>query len=554
MRIKNVISKRDVKLIKNTFKYLKKFKIHFLSIIFSMIIMILLGIIQPLIAGKIIEKVSLQQFNDIYYFLILALFIQIIESFITSLKSYLEITLNNKIILDVKNDMYNSILNLSMKVFDKVGIGEFISRLQGDVNILANIITNEFINTLISIIRVLILSIIILKINLKLSIIILIQFPINYILMLRFGKELREKNKSLSKIQDIYFNFIQQSLLGIKYIKTNNIKYKNFEKFNNISLILNQDKNKISKFHNFAYFIIKIINISNNFILNIFGLYLIIRGNLTIQYFVAFTSYSKQFSEDLNNILQLNATIQKSLVSLERIFDLINNNENWECEKFGQKNKKIKKANIIFQNVYFSYDNKTYILNDFNCKMKSKCLNVIVGKNGSGKTTIINLLLKLYNISSGNILINNIKLNELNEKSIRNLISVVHQQIYIFNLTIKENFKLINKNINDDKIIELCNYVKLNDYIQNLKEGYNTVIKENCNNLSGGQRQRLALALCLARNTPIIILDEITSSLDDESKIIIKKIVKKLSLDKTIIMITHDKDLINISNNIITMN
>ena len=247
------------------------------------------------------------------------------------------------------------------------------------------------------------------------------------------------------------------------------------------------------------------------------GIYFVSKEKLSIQYFIAFISYSGQFSSSLMMITQFNSQIQQVLVSLERIFGLIDNSD-FPAELFGDKEVEKLKGNIEFKDVSFSYDKDMEILKGISFKISNNKFTAIVGKNGSGKTTIFNLLLGLYKVTSGEILIDGININDLNEKSIRNNISVVNQQQFLFNMSIKENLKLAAPNASVEEMEEACKIVSIHDYIMSLEEKYDTTIDENSSNLSGGQKQRLALAMCILRNTPIILLDEPTSALDNESE------------------------------------
>lgn len=532
-------SKEDLKLLKRSFSYVNKYKVKFFTLLFSIIVIIGLGIVQPLLWGKIMQDLYEKDYSNIFINLIYTFLIYLLESIISFIKGYNEAVLNNNIVYDLKSDMYEKILNFTMNIFDKMQIGEFISRLQGDVSVLANIITNQLITVIVNLMKVIVLGIVIFKINIILSLIVLTTFPLTYILFLLFGKKLREENKKFKKLNDKYFSIIQQSLFGIKHIKTYGIKSENFIIFKQNTMKIRNKDIQISVLQNISQVISRIIGSLNNVIITGVGIYFISKGKLNIQYFIAFISYSGQFSSSLMIITQLNSHIQQVLVSLERIFGLIDN-LSFSSEIFGNKEIERIKGNIEFKNVIFSYDKNKEILKKVSFKIDHNKLTAIVGKNGCGKTTILNLILGLYKVSEGEILIDGININDLNEESLRRNISVVHQQNFLFNLSIKENLRLVAANVSNEEIEEACKMVFIHDYIVNLEQKYDTIIDENASNLSGGQKQRLALAMCLLRNTPIILLDEATSALDTESKNVVNSVIKDISKFKTVIVITHN--------------
>ena len=224
-------------------------------------------------------------------------------------------------------------------------------------------------------------------------------------------------------------------------------------------------------------------------------------------------------------------------ISSDRVFAIVNNKE-FKKEKFGTKELNEVDGNFEFKNVVFGY-NENLVLNGLNIKIASGKTYGIVGKSGSGKTTMFNLLNKLYDIQSGNIYIDGVDINELSEESIRGNITIISQNPYIFNMSIRDNLKLVKSNVTDEEIELACKTACLDDYIESLPDKYDTVVGEGGVNLSGGQRQRLAIARALIQNTKIILFDEATSALDNETQSKIQKALDNLNGDYTIIIIVE---------------
>ena len=258
-------------------------------------------------------------------------------------------------------------------------------------------------------------------------------------------------------------------------------------------------------------------------------------------------------------ILSLTGTIGRLYIvykdirlNMKNIGDILNNSS-YPKEKFGTLENKHFKGFIEFSHVFFSYDTAP-VLKDVNFMIKPNTTTGIVGPSGAGKTTIFNLLSKLYNTSAGNILIDNHNINDYTEETIRGNISVITQNPYIFNMTIRENIKIVNPSLTDEEMIEKCKLAELHDYIESLPEKYDTMLGENGVILSGGLKQRLAIARAIVKDSEIILLDEATSSLDNEIQEHVMTAIKNISKDYTILIIAHRLSTIKDCDKILVIN
>lgn len=254
------------------------------------------------------------------------------------------------------------------------------------------------------------------------------------------------------------------------------------------------------------------------------------------------------FIENLNELAQ---TYNKVSVSISRVNEILEN-KLYEDEKFGNKDIKDIKGYIEFKNVNFGYPNEDITLKNFNLKIEPNKKIAIVGKSGQGKSTLFNLITRVFDINKGKITIDGINIKDINEESLRSNVSIIRQEPFIFNKTIMENFKLVNENITFDEVRKYAKMAYIDDYIMSLPNGYNTVLGEGGVNLSGGQKQRLSIARTLSKNSKIILFDEATSALDNESQEFIKKAIDNLVKDHTVIIVAHrlstiiDADIIHI--------
>ena len=268
------------------------------------------------------------------------------------------------------------------------------------------------------------------------------------------------------------------------------------------------------------------------------GVFFVVDNQLSVASMLVLFSYRWQILEISDTFERLVESIKKYVVSSERVFDILDGKK-FRKEKFGNVHLNKLKGYIEFKNVDFSYKKGNKVLNDVSFKVTPNKTVAFVGKSGSGKSTIFNLISKLYTVKSGMIFLDDVDINKLDKETIRSNVSVISQNPYIFNMSIKENLKIIRENATDDEIISACKMADLHDFIVGLKDGYDTMVGEGGITLSGGQRQRLAIARALIQNTEIILFDEATSALDNETQDKIQRAINNMQGVYTILIIAH---------------
>lgn len=461
--------------------------------------------------------------------------------------NYLEI----KFIENVSMDLYKKIDCLPAKAFEDIGVGEFINRLYNDPDRVM-----ELLAKLIKLICKALVVVAILILAFSISWVIGLEIVIFGIVMgyisTKYFPKIKKTQEQIKKQSDAYVKTATENITGIREIKSLGIK-KNIEKSINERLnALFTDTKKIKNhevwyygFNNLAYFTLQFV------ILLTCG-YFFIQGKITYATFIMMEMYIWRIDEVVESISEFGVSYNKVTVSLKRIDEIIYNRL-YEDEHFGKKTLVNNAGVIEFKNVKFKYsEDEDYTLNGLNLKVVPNKKIAVVGKSGNGKSTIFNLLLRYFDSTTGEILIDGINIKDLTEKSLRENISIIRQAPFLFNLTILENFKLVKPNVTLKEVRKYCKEAYIDDYIMSLPNKYNTVIGEGGINLSGGQKQRLAIARTLLLNTKIILFDEATSALDNESQEYIKKTINNLVKDHTIIIVAHrlstivDADIINI--------
>ena len=344
---------------------------------------------------------------------------------------------------------------------------------------------------------------------------------------------------------------VTESIRGIREIKTLGIKRSLLDDMKEIiKNIFDKSKNEIDVRKNFTLFtrILKGILEVGVFITCVILIYY---KQISLTFFISMTYYVYRYLWLIENFNHFTQTYQKLVVSLSRVNEILENRLH-EDEKFGEKNIENNKGVIEFKNVTFAYPNEKSILNNFNLKIIPNKKIAIVGKSGQGKSTLFNLITRIFDPSKGEILLDGINIKELSEESLRKNISIIRQEPFIFNRTIKENFKLINPKIPLATIRKYAKVAYLDDYIMSLPKKYDTLLGESGVNLSGGQKQRLSIARTLTKESKVILFDEATSALDNQSQNYIKKTIDELVKDHTIVIVAHrlstimDADIIHI--------
>ena len=518
-------------------KYGKEYKSSLIKIFIFSLFGIVTNICLPLLSAKFIVSFTDSRFEQAIYMSLVILGVYAIENI-----KILLIRKNNQVfrrgtVRNIQMALGREILSLDQETLDSNSSGTFIQRLTNDTEKMSRIFTNgmviiiKFLSAIGSFIAILIIDYHMFLYYVTASSILTI---LNYIKNEKVG----EKEKELRKESDKVAGLTGELVRGARDIKMLHAK-ESFMKNLDEKIIIQNEKNfemrNIDMNYNLFIGYIKMIL---EFIA-VLLLVLLIRNNiLTVAIAIALYNYRNTV---LTNFMDITSELLEECknfnISSDRVFSIVNNKE-FKKEKFGNEKIKNVNGNLEFKNVKFGY-NENLVLNGVNLKIDSGQTYGIVGKSGSGKTTIFNLLNKLYTINSGKILIDGKDINTLDEKSIRGNITIISQNPYIFNMSIKDNLRLVKNDVTDEEIIEACRLASLDDYIETLPNKYNTVVGEGGVNLSGGQRQRLAIARALIQNTKIILFDEATSALDNETQSKIQKAIDNLKGNYTIIIVAH---------------
>ena len=445
---------------------------------------------------------------------------------------------------------YKKALNLPAVAYEKHSSGEIINRITNDADTLS-FAFGRLLNMVSSLVASLIIIIYVFINSWIIGLEIIILVGILFLVIKKYNPKLKEIHKQRKEEQDKFTSLVTESIRGIREIKTLGIKRGLITDMTNIIKLIYKRSEKeidIQKEFNIIVRFIKSILEVGVFITCVILMYY---NQISLTFFISMTYYVYRYMWLIENINDLTQVYQKVMVSITRVNEILEN-KLYEDEKFGNKEISNIKGILEFKNVIFSYPEEDVTLNDFNLKLEPNKKIAIVGKSGQGKSTLYNLITRIFDISKGEILLDNINIKELSEDSLRKNISIIRQEPFIFNKTIKENFKLIDKEITLEEIRKYCKLAYIDDYIMSLPKKYDTVLGEGGVNLSGGQKQRLSIARTLSKKSKIILFDEATSALDNESQEYIKKSIDNLIKDHTVIIVAHrlstiiDADIIHV--------
>lgn len=522
--------------LKKTWKYIKSAKMNLVGYGAVSISEAIISAILPLLSAKVILNITNEVINQLVISALVVFFIEIILYVMYYFKSFFYRRIYQKTLINIQKSLAKEILNLEIAEIDKNSSGLFIDRLNKDTQDIAGLFMEYtyWISYIITNVGVLFTVFVL---NKYLFVYALISSIVVFIINRKRITKQYEVQKELKVLQESKTGLTSELVRGIRDIKVLNAN----------NTILKQINEKIEETTKKE---VKIINIRNlyNYIENntraisdlgfiIIGCFLYNKTLLTIPTFVIIYNYQSKIKNLLTGMVQLSEYNKKFSVSANRVFEVIDNVK-FKKEKFGNVEIKKLDGNIIFENVSFGYD-KTKIINDMSFEIKPNERIAFVGKSGAGKTTIFNLITRLYKSNKGKILLDGNNINDLTCSTIRDNMSIITQNPYIFNFSIKENLLMAKENATMKEIREACKMACIDDYIMSLPDKYNTMVGENGVILSGGQKQRIAIARALLMKTEIILFDEATSALDNETQSKIQEAINNLKGEYTILIVAH---------------
>ena len=528
--------KEFVKNIKKLKKYCKGQNWRIFLLIFFSLIMVALTVVMPLISARIIVLLTENNYLRIIYMAIVILVINSSHSLAEYFTHRIKLKLFRDILNELVIDLSSNILRIENQCLDSHGSGVFIQRLTGDAERLSEVIDTTILK-ISNILRYLGIIIAIFVVNKLVFIYVILMLVILFVLEHYRTLKKKENDKIYRVSRERTSSFMIELVRGARDIKMLNSENDFTKELDSKIKDTNNLAFKMKKINwNYRLLIFFIMDLSEFF--SICLLILLMSKNM-IDYAVALVLYN--YCNNVNGAIYVVGDLVEYIrdfnLSCDRVFAIISSKE-FKKEKFGKTKLKNINGDFEFKNVSFSYG-KVKVLKDLSFNVKANETVAFVGKSGAGKTTIFNLLCKMYDADKGKIMIDGVDIKKLDKDSIRGNITVISQSPYIFNVSIKDNLKLVKRDMTDEEMIDACKMACLDDFINSLPEKYDTIVGEGGINLSGGQKQRLAIARALVQKTEIILFDEATSALDNETQEKIQKAINNMKNEYTILIIAH---------------
>lgn len=541
--------KDSKKTTKRLFGYFKvRSKLLFLIVLFA-ILGQLFNILGPKIMSiavneifdgsvRIANGVGGINFGFIGKIILILILVYVTGCLFTYLQNYIMANVGQNTMYDMRKDINLKISKIPLKYYDAKTHGEVLSRLTNDVELVSTTIQEsltQFISSLITIVGVIVVMITISPIMTAIAIGILF-IGTNFIkpMVLKSQRYFREQQKYIGNLN----GYIEEMYSGHNVIRAFGREPNNIEKFDEINNNLYQSGWKSQFISGIIMPIMMFINNINYIVIAIVGGYFAIIGKIGIGDIQAFIQYSRQFGMPINQLASISSIFQSTIAAAERIFEFLDEEEFSSYLKDGKEIENVK-GHVTFENVKFGYFPDKILMNNINIDVKPGQKVAIVGHTGAGKTTLINLLMRFYEINSGSIKIDGVDISQMSREYLRSLFAMVLQDTWLFNGSIKENLSYSKIGATDDEILSASKSAHTDEFIRLLENGYDTVLNEDASNISQGQKQLLTIARAIIADPKILILDEATSNVDTRTEVLIQNAMKTLMKGRTSFVIAH---------------
>ena len=544
------------KTIKNILTILKDHKFKLALTIICAIISTAFTIIAPLLIGQATTTIfngintGLMDFDTLFYLLTIVVILYVTSSLFSYLQSFFLIEVSTKISYDLREKLMDKILSLPMESVDENKRGDILSRITNDVDSLQHGITQSFLQLTTAVITLIGVFIMMLTINIWMTLATIILIPIAF-LVIRF----------ITKFSQSYFlkqlvfkgalnGQIEETFTGHDIIRVFNQEEISMEKFEN-----DNDKWFDQEWKSQFYSSLNgpLMNFISNFtyvVIAVLGAIFVLQRAIAVGDILAFFQYTQSFTRPIQQITRVMNQIQTAMAASERIFEFLD----YDDEKNPSDKQLMEiKEGITFENVSFSYIPNEKIIKNLTFDVKKGQKIAIVGETGAGKTTIVKLLMKFYEIDSGSIKIDGVDIDEYDKHSLRSHIGMVLQDSWLFSDTIESNIRYGNLDVSDNEVVEASKQVYVDNFVRQLSDGYKTVLNEDSDNISHGQKQLLTIARTILSSKEVLILDEATSSVDTRTEKLIQRAMDRLMENKTSFIIAHRLSTIRNADKIIVI-
>lgn len=522
--------------------YLYKYRYKFLFLTFLALVGNALTLIGPYLVGKAINQIQVNMSRENFIYLgqisIALLFTYISGAFLSLIQNIRMNTISQEIVNVMRKKAFNKIHSFPLKIFNKMSQGDILTIIINDIDNISSSLSQIGTRIVVNILTISTALGIMIYISPSLTIIQLILVSITGMFLKGITKRSKEKRRVQQRYLGKLNSYIDEILTGQAEVKSFSYEDRAIEKFKKLNEDYKENAIKALFFSGFNFPTLNFINNIGYSLIIFTGALFMLKGKIDLGELSSFIIYSKLFNRPIASISEAYNIIQTVIVSSERFFSFMDLEE----DSLGGERELLPaniKGDIEFKNVDFSYDGETNVLKNLSFKTEAGKIVAIVGPTGGGKTTIVNLLMKFYDISSGVITLDGVNIDEYKKSDIRKLFGMVLQDSWLFTGTIEENIRYGNENITKEDIINSAKLACAHDFISKLPMGYDTIVSEDNMVLSGGQKQLITIARIIASNPKFLILDEATSGVDTRTELRLQKAIANITENRTSFVIAH---------------
>ena len=549
--------------LKKIIKYLKTYKLSIFFVIIFAIASTVFSIYGPKILGKatteifngIVSKITGTgsiDFSKIGSILAFLLCLYILSTMLSFIQGFIMNGVANKVSYRLRKEISIKINKLPMKFFDKKTHGEILSCVTNDVDTLSQNLSQSLSQIVTSVITLIGILIMMLSINVTMTIAALLIIPLSLGII---GFIVKKSQKHFVKQQEYLGTLngtVEEVYSGHDVVKVFNGEEKAIKEFNECNEKLYETGWKSQFLSGIMHPIMNFVGNLGYVVVSILGGYLTIKNKIEVGDILSFTQYVRNFNQPIAQMAQIMNMLQGAVAAAERVFEFLEEKEE-EPDTNNAVSIKDIEGNVEFKNVSFGYDESKTIINNFNAKVKKGQKIAIVGPTGAGKTTMVKLLMRFYDVSSGEILIDGINIKDFKRSDLRSLFGMVLQDTWLFSGTIAENIKYGKLDASLEDVKDACRAASVHHFIKTLPDGYDMILNEESDNISQGQKQLLTIARVILANPKILILDEATSSVDTRTEVLIQDAMDKLMEGRTSFVIAHRLSTIKNADMILVM-
>jgi len=548
--------------------YLKPFRLRLVIVFITAILSTLFSIISPRVLGHATDVLlagwqdkfnnvagAAIDFKGIAFILAILALLYVVSSLFALLQQYLMAKVAQKVVFQMREDVNNKLGRLPLKFFDARSNGDVLSRIVNDVDNVANTLQQSLTQMITSVVTLVGIIIMMLMISPLLTLILVLTLPLSFIVIGAIAKQSQRHFKSQQDQLGKLNGHVEEMFTGHTIVKAFGREKQSIEHFEQMN-----DKLYDSSWK--AQFISGIMMPLMGFIGNIGYVLICVVGGIqminqviTVGDIQAFLQYARQFTQPIMQTANIANIIQSTIASAERVFELMDEEEEVEVDNPSATSQlKNPQGNVSFNHVKFGYSEDKLLMQDMNLHVNSGQTIAIVGPTGAGKTTLVNLLMRFYNLQGGQITIDGVPIDQLQRSYVRSLFGMVLQDTWLFNGTIRDNIAYGRANATEQEIVAAAKAAHADHFIRTLPEGYDTVLNEEASNISSGQKQLLTIARAILADPPMLILDEATSSVDTRTEVQIQQAMNNLMHGRTSFVIAHRLSTIKDADLILVMN